>query len=352
MRVKIRIGKPGNFLLDMQPNLMSEIDKHISEEDDYVGLYLENPIREVCIICAAPLAEKDFARKGIEFSFCERCGHINGNHVANTESHLATYQELSLDIMNYAESYLDSKESFVKKIKDIYLPKALFLKEVLEVEMNNAELLDLEILDFGTGSGHMVGAISQLGFTNITGIDPMKPAIVHGRDVMGVNKLEYIAIEDSINYLRNTTAKVVLMLCSIPHVENHHEIMDAIKLNQNIKFILLKVPMFSLSSTFDVAHPKINSRVLSGTHTHLYTESSIRYLEETYELSRIAEWRFGSDFLDLYRHLQIICDRAEFSERYKNEISEKMLPILDKFQHELDSHNFSSELHLVWKLHL
>lgn len=349
--MKKKIGKPGNFLLEMQPNLISKIDKHISEENDYISLYLKNPIRKICIICAAQLKGKDFIRKGIEFSFCEKCGHINGNHAANTESHLATYQELSLDIMNYADHYLDNEEVFVKKIKNIYLPKANFLKEALEAEINNAELLDLEILDFGTGSGHMVEAIAQLGFTNVTGIDPMEPAITHGRDVMGVNKLEYVKIEESINYLKNTTAQVVLMLCTIPHVENHHEIMDAMKENQNIKYILLKVPMFSLSSTFDVAHPKLNSRVLSGTHTHLYTESSIRYLEETYELSRIAEWRFGSDFLDLYRHLQIICDREEFSERYKYEISEKMIPILDKFQYELDSHNFSSELHLVWKLH-
>jgi hypothetical protein len=196
----------------------------------------------------------------------------------------------------------------------------------------------------------MVKALRDVGFTTVEGIDPMKTTIEFGKTTMGIAGLNRVQIQDSLIHLSQTSAQLVTMICTLPHVTDQDATLSTMLNNNNIKYTFQKLPMFSLGSMLDVISPKTNSRVLSGAHTHLYTEKSLSYIENKYSLKRIAEWRFGADILDLYRHIQISLHQLNFSETFKSEFTSKFTPLIDDLQRTIDSNNFASEIHVLWEL--
>ena len=105
--------------------------------------------------------------------------------------------------------------------------------------------------------------------------------------------------------------------------------------------------MFSLSAALESVSDDVYPRLLSGGHTHLFTEKSVEEMHKIMDVSPIGEWRFGTDFLDLYRHL-IVKLKA-------NSVSQKMIDIIisgfgekvDALQSILDLNHFCSEIHVV-----
>ena len=64
-------------------------------------------------------------------------------------------------------------------------------------------------------------------------------------------------------------------------------------------------------------------RQLSGGHTHLYTNKSILYLVNEFNLKIKGEWWFGTDFSDLFRSL---ITKSKFKDRkIKKKIYENFL---------------------------
>jgi SAM-dependent methyltransferase len=342
-----KIGKSADFILEYQPHLLDGIDSHIADQENFESSYRESPVRPTCVVCEAALGDADFLRNSIQYIFCRICGHLNGNHQVSEDLADLTYDSQTEQSMKYDKLYIMPKEKFLNTVAKIYLPKAEFLQSSL-VEIEN--LLDLRILDFGTGSGHMVKALGDLGFNNVIGIDPMKTTIEYGKKVIGIEGLSRIRIQDSLDFLRHTNAELITMLCTLPHVTNHHEILSAMVTNPNIRYTFQKLPMFSLGSMLDVTSPTTNSRVLAGAHNHVYTDSSLEFIEKRYGLKRISEWRFGSDIVDLYRNILIKLNRIEGSENAKTKFSEKFLPMIDDLQRVVDSNNFASEIHILWEV--
>ena len=72
-------------------------------------------------------------------------------------------------------------------------------------------------------------------------------------------------------------------------------------------------------------------------------------MEEKYGLTRIAEWRFGSDIVDLYRNLQIGINKSGFSKKFTLKLQDAIYPIIDRLQLVLDDGEFASEIHILWK---
>jgi hypothetical protein len=344
-----KYGKSSDGILSYQDYLINSIDDHICNEKKYEILYSQSKERANCIVCNTEINCVDFTRNSIKFSFCTTCGHLNGHNVLEDSLASETYTEQSTKGIKYDKYYIQAKEDFESAVKNIYEPKAQFLLDSLRKYFNHEDFLNLNILDFGTGSGHMVRALENVGFTNSQGVDPMKSTIDFGKEIMQINNLTRIAASDSVKYLSNTKDQIVSMICTLPHVANPNEVLNAMKQNSNIEFTYQKLPMFSLGSMFDISHPEINSRVISGTHTHIYTDDSLRYLENEYQLERISEWRFGSDMMDLYRNLEISIQRGKFSKKLSQKLAVSLTPIIDELQIILDKHNFASEIHVLWK---
>jgi hypothetical protein len=342
-----KIGKSADFILEYQPHLLAGIDSHIAGQENFENSYLSAPIRMNCVVCNTQLVSKDFSRNKIEYSCCDLCGHLNGNHQVSDELADITYDSQTEQSMKYDKLYIMSKEKFLDSVSSIYTPKAEFIRDSLA---NLGVGLGIKILDYGTGAGHMVKALRDVGFRNVEGIDPMKTTIDFGKSIMGIEGLSRIQIQDSLEFLKQTSSELITMICTLPHVTDQNETLLAMIDNPNIKYTFQKLPMFSLGAMLDVTSPNTNSRVLAGAHTHLYTESSLSFIENKYGLKRVSEWRFGADILDLYRNILIKLNRAESTERFKGNFSASFLPMINELQKVVDSNNFASEIHLLWEL--
>ena len=344
-----KVGKSSDGILEYQKYLISEIESHISEEMLFEMRYLNSTARNICIICETEIGSADFTRNKIQFSFCMKCGHLNGHNQLTKQLMFSTYDGLDSDTIPYDKLYLQDFETFSKAVEKIYAPKSKFLLEALSNEMPASNAKMLKILDFGTGSGHLVAALDAAGFVDVAGIDPMSTTIEHGQTKLGIKGLSKVSIEQSVEHLKETRAKVVTMICTLPHVSNHNEILTSMVENTNILYTFQKLPMYSFGALLDIFNPTVNSRVLSGAHTHLYTNSSLKFLEENFGMTRVAEWRFGADILDLYRNIKVNTLKHNFSSNFSMQFDRAFISVIDKLQYILDESDFSSEIHVLWK---
>jgi hypothetical protein len=90
-------------------------------------------------------------------------------------------------------------------------------------------------------------------------------------------------------------------------------------------------------------------RHLSGGHTNLFTENSLLKLNELLGVEPIAEWRFGTDFMDLYRSLITMINKNGGSKRFLEASISGLKPKLDELQFILDKAHFCSQIHCVAK---
>ena len=105
--------------------------------------------------------------------------------------------------------------------------------------------------------------------------------------------------------------------------------------------------MFSLSVALENAFKNVFPRQLSGGHTHLFTEMSIKKMNSLIGVEPVAEWRFGTDTMDLYRHLIVNLQSNNSSEKMVKFLNNGLGKIIDEIQAVFDKHHFCSEIHLL-----
>ena len=135
----------------------------------------------------------------------------------------------------------------------------------------------------------------------------------------------------------------------LEHLQNPRSAMAHIQKNKNIKYVYLSVPLFSLSVFLEMMSNDVYHRQLHGGHTHLYTEKSLQYLAQEFGFDIMSEWWFGTDIVDLYRHIFINLEKKQSSSKLINSFKEMLLPLIDSMQLELDKKHCSSEVHLLLK---
>jgi hypothetical protein len=82
----------------------------------------------------------------------------------------------------------------------------------------------------------------------------------------------------------------------------------------------------------------------------LYTNDSIEYFCNEYGFSRVGEWWFGSDLMDLLRHGSVKLGQNQCSEKFITEYQKILQPHLDDLQLIFDKSKLSSEVHMVLKV--
>ena len=92
---------------------------------------------------------------------------------------------------------------------------------------------------------------------------------------------------------------------------------------------------------------EIFPRHLSAGHTHLFTEKSRKLLEDKLGVRAIAEWRFGSDILDLRRAIEVILVDKKVSNRYIERIAGEIDKVQDDLQKVIDQSHVCSQVHVV-----
>ena len=103
-----------------------------------------------------------------------------------------------------------------------------------------------------------------------------------------------------------------------------------------------------MSCFFEAAHQSCYNRHAGGTHTHLFTESSIKYMADSIGFEEYAVWKFGSDMMDLYRMICVSLDQNDNS-NLREVFARKFLPMLDELQGVVDRHEEASEIHMIIK---
>lgn len=334
-----KYSKPFGNLNSMKTSFFENNDGMLAMADGMADILLAQPERTNCKICGSKLPDKFFTSHRIGYKKCDVCGHLNSECVDNDEFASKVYVE-----DDYSKNYSAAdKASYEKRLESIYIPKAQYLKECLEKE----GIRDVDILDIGAGCGYFAMAARRLNM-KANGIEVSPSEVEYGNKMAGENILTQIGLTDSIDYIKNTDCNVVSAIGVLEHLTHLKENTDAIKNNQNIKYVYASVPMFSFSCAFEAANQECYNRHMGGTHTHLFTNESIAYMAKEMGFEVAYEWRFGTDINDLYRFLRVSIEKNGDSE-FAGFFADKFVPLMDKLQNVLDESDFSSELHFILK---
>ena len=342
-----KYGKSITDIIATKSYFSEQNDKLVEEEKRTIDFYKLQPKRLNCKICTSSLKEVTLVRKEIEYYQCKNCGHLNGGFKDTNE--FLEFNYTSDNPNDYRREYqrVDIK-NYLNKVKNIYAPKVDFLLESLKED--NIDIFNISYLDVGTGLGHFVYAMNKtFNIDKVEGIEVSKTQVDMGNDILKANKLKEVGLNTTMDYIKNAKVNVVSAIMVLEHLQSPTSIFEAINNNENIKYFYLAVPIFSLSTYFQLAFPDVFERVLYGGHTHLYTKESLHYLANRYNFEIKSEWWFSSDIHDLYRSLRVMMEKNNQPLITLESFDKKILPLIDTLQLQLDKSETSSEVHMLLK---
>ena len=158
--------------------------------------------------------------------------------------------------------------------------------------------------------------------------------------------LVYASEEGFYDSIVKTNADVISAIGVIEHLREPHKFFTAFQ-NSKAKYLYYSVPMFSFSVALENVFKNVFPRQLSGGHTHLFTETSIKKMNKIIGVKSIAEWRFGTDAMDLYRHLLTNLQANNSSKKMIDYICSGFGKKIDDIQSIFDENHFCSEIHLI-----
>lgn len=300
-------------------------------------MYLKQTKRKYCKNCLKPIKKTSFVSFGVSYSLCKVCNHINGlNEDTDKFLNYLYYSDKSKEKINYAKRYL---EDFEIKVKNIYLPKARFLKKIIKKK-------NIKLLDLGCGGGHFLKACESLNI-EARGYDSNKKLINLANKKLKKNDASFAKIEDIEDIILNSEGDCISLISVLEHIQNPSDFFKIFK-KSNFKYIYISIPLFSLTSLLEHSFKEVFPRNLYGPHTHMYTKESIYYIIKKNNLKIAGEWWFGSDFSDLSRSL-LTTSKFKNNSDYKLLFNKFFYKHIDKLQSVLDKEKMSSDLQIIVK---
>ena len=104
--------------------------------------------------------------------------------------------------------------------------------------------------------------------------------------------------------IRSTDTEVLSLVGVLEHLMDPLGALQAFT-ESNASYLYLQVPLFSFAAIQESMHNDVFPRQLNAGHTHLYTKESLDFLCKKFSLEKAGEWWFGTDMVDLFRHLHI-----------------------------------------------
>ena len=318
-----------DFFNDNSNNLKNSIliNKKLADSEKRINCYLY----------LFELPQKyDFINHSVLYVFCNNCTHLNSVYSDSGEFNSSLYV---LNDKSYSRDYKD--DDFRLRVENVYAPKLDFLISTI----GN----DIKILDFGCGAGHFVNAALDKQISAL-GIDVSTEMVKTGNNNIfknhKVRPLTTMAENEIFTSIINSDATVLTAIGVIEHLSKPSEFFSAFK-TSNIQYLYYSVPMFSLSVILENIFLRVFPRHLSGGHTHLFTENSITKLNNLLGCVPISEWRFGSDFLDLFRSISVSLKQNDVSDKVLTLFQDNFLKNIDALQAIQDQSSFTSEIHAI-----
>ena len=339
---KKKYSKSSSFYLKTKKEFFEENTKLFNKVISQNKLYKSQIRRLYCKICKTELGDNyDLKNHGVEYVFCKECNHLNGIYEDSEEFVKKMY--IDDEGIDYSENYVD--KNFEKRAKDIYLPKIDFLLE-------NLPFKSPKILDIGCGGGYFVFA-GLLRNCDIRGTDVGEKLIKFGNKQIfnhfkEKERLIFNSEQQMYTKIETSDSNILSAIGVIEHLREPHKLFNAFK-KSKIEFLYYSVPMFSTSVILENVFDQVFPRQLSAGHTHLYTEKSLLKMNNIIGIDELAEWRFGSDSLDLFRGLNVMLRKNKVSEKALEFFNNEYLHMIDKFQKIMDQSHFCSEIHVLGK---
>ena len=338
--VILKYSKSSDFYLQTKKDFFSENDSLLLESVKQNQLYASQPKRESCKICENTLPDTtDFNSHGVDYVFCGECNHLNGKFIDTEDFYLKLYTSAG-GVEYNSGGYIDS--NFHQRTLDIYIPKVDFLISALPSK-------NYQILDVGCGGGYFVYAALLRNLT-AHGIDVSKTSIEFGNKqlshLINLAPLELKNEDDFYYEVINSDAEIISAIGVLEHLREPQRFFDAFK-KSKANYLYYSVPMFSFSVILENIFKEVFPRQLSVDHTHLFTEDSIQKMNALIGVNSIAEWRFGTDVVDLFRHSLISLHKNNASQKLKDYLNSGLGDIKDELQEIFDKHHFCSEIHCV-----
>jgi 2-polyprenyl-3-methyl-5-hydroxy-6-metoxy-1,4-benzoquinol methylase len=334
-----KYSKSSQFYNKLKNNYFENNKELLHRQLKINSVYLEQPLRTHCKLCSKLLpVDCDFHSHSVGYKFCSFCGHINGEH-EDTEDFFKRIYVDNNDI-NYSSNYID--DNYLDRVNNIYAPKADFLIETIKSK-------DIGVLDIGCGSGHFVCALLDKGERS-QGIDVSAGMIKYGNKQIsllhGHNPLIKTSESGIIKQVNSTKLSIISAIGVIEHLRYPQQFFKAFQ-NSNAQYLYACVPMFSLSVYVENIFKKVYPRHLSGGHTHIFSNESLEWMYQHYQLEPIAEWRFGSDVTDLFRSASVFLQDNNSSQKFSETFKKFIGNEVDTIQEVIDKCDFSSEIHFI-----
>ena len=201
----------------------------------------------------------------------------------------------------------------------------------------------------GCGSGHFVHAALNKGI-QARGIDVNASMVDFGNIQIShhLNQAPLSFVDETSFYkaILNSNEDIISAIGVIEHLREPHKFFKAFQ-KSSAEYLFYSVPMFSNSVYFEVMQQDVFPRQLSGGHTHLFVEESIKKMNSIIGVSPVAEWRFGTDVMDLYRMMMTRFNQIDASDKFIQLFKEGFYKNIDSLQSVFDENHFCSEIHLV-----
>ena len=329
----VKFSKKYDKILSIKKNFFFENKQNLKSALKINKIYIKQTKRKKCKNCNIKIFSKKFFQHKVDYTVCNKCGHLNGIYEDTKEFANSVYTHKNVF---FYKSYSNSYDS---RVKYIYIPKVNFLKKILKTNIN--------VLDLGAGAGHFLKAL-EIKKIKAKGYDTNQDLVSLGKNKLKKNKLTKIdpdKIYDLI--LKEKQSNVLSMIGFLEHLNEPNLMLNQFK-KSKIKYLYISVPLFSLSVFLENSFKNIFPRQLSRDHTHLYTKKSLYYLVKENNFKIVAEWWFGTDFPDLYRSL--LNSSYNYDKKYyKSLLDEKLYSVIDKLQNILDKNKICSEVHMILK---
>ncbi len=343
-----RFGKPSAPFLELNRPFFDPAaqDRFVAESAALYEIYRRQQPRTACKNCAAPIGPVAFVKQSVPYHLCARCGHLSGHFEDSEEFYRAMFSDHGGAVVagHYAAP---DRSAFDARVAAIYRPKMDFLWDAIAAD--GADPKTLAYVDIGTGLGHFVQAMRERGVARAYGYEASQALVEQGNALLGARYLDLLLIAELAALVPRLEAEVVTMVFVLEHLVDPRGILQALARNQSVRYLLVAVPVHSPSCYFELMFPTVYERHLSG-HTHLYTDSSLRWLTGQVGLERIAEWWFGADAMDLFRACRTRMHQLGQPREAMRDWEAMMTPVIDGFQLAMDRHKVSSEVHVVLKV--
>ncbi len=335
-------GKSVGEILKIKNDFFEHNDKMLELSAHQADALLRQKERTTCKICHEPISgEKLYTSQRMDYYLCPKCGHLNSKYEDTDDFANAVYISDNYEY-NYSEA---DKAAYLNRMNNIYIPKAKFLLESLNGWGLKTE--DIKLLDDGAGSGYFVRACQEIGIRAL-GIEISNAQVDFANKMAEADILKAVEPEKIAPFIKNSDFNVLSFIGVFEHIINLDEILEAIKTNENIQYVYLSVPCFSMSCVFEAAHQNCYNRHAGGTHTHLFSDSSLAVMAENMGFEVGRTWKFGSDMMDLYRMLCVCLDQNGNS-ALKDYFAPKFTGMIDELQLTVDRSEFASEIHAILK---